>query len=228
MMLRKVLLGAAAAFALAATATSASAGGSLKDDGPYRWTGFYLGAQIGFGVAPNTSIDDTPGPGTSFSVSPNWDQGGWLGGGIVGYNWQAGKLVMGIEGDFNGTEISGRQDQPTYSLESSVNWLASARGRLGVASGATMYFVTGGVAWADISHTQTSTGFAPGTASKTMTGWTAGGGIEHFLTHNLTARVEYRYYNFDSVTLDMPASYTTREFKMDPLHTFTAGLAWKF
>jgi outer membrane immunogenic protein len=231
MKLRQVVLSAVAACALAATATSASAGESLKDrDRPFSWTGFYMGAQVGLGISDKVEVDDDPGPGTTFPVPPVWDHGGWLAGGFVGYNFQSGSFVIGIEGDINATEISGRQDNPAgaYSLESEVNWLASARGRVGVAAGSTLYFVTGGVAWANISHTQNTVGDGPGTASKTMTGWTAGGGLEHALSKHATMRVEYRYYNFHSVTLDMPTPYTTREFKMDDLHTFTAGLAWKF
>ena len=36
--------------------------------------------------------------------------------------------------------------------------------------------------------------------SNTHVGWVAGAGIEHMLTQNLTARIEYLYYGFDSVT----------------------------
>jgi outer membrane immunogenic protein len=60
----------------------------------------------------------------------------------------------------------------------------------------TLLYATGGAAWADVDYASAlGTGF-----SHTHTGWVAGGGIEHMLTQNLTARIEYLYYGFDSVT----------------------------
>ncbi|HET7848772.1 MAG TPA: porin family protein, partial [Pseudolabrys sp.] len=62
----------------------------------YDWTGFYIGANIGYGVGRNgtdqsvlapLSLPDQVG---SFKISP----AGVLGGIQGGYNWQTGRLVL--------------------------------------------------------------------------------------------------------------------------------------
>ena len=68
------------------------------------------------------------------------------------------------------------------------------RGRAGVAfnGNRTLLYATGGAAWADVDYTAAgASGF-----SNTHFGWVAGGGIEHMLTQNLSARVEYLHYEF--------------------------------
>jgi outer membrane immunogenic protein len=83
--------------------------------------------------------------------------------------------------------------------------MASVRGRAGIAvnNNRTLLYGTAGVAWADVDYVaaDAATGAAFGSGfSNTHVGWVAGAGIEHMLTQNLTARVEYLYYGFDSAT----------------------------
>ena len=72
------------------------------------------------------------------------------------------------------------------------------RGRLGttINDNRTLLYATAGVAWADMDY---SAALAPG-FSETHFGWVAGGGIEHMLSQNLSARVEYLYYDFNDAT----------------------------
>ena len=98
MKLHKVVLSAVAAFALAATATSASAGGrSLKDEPAYKsWSGFYIGAQAGWGWADvNSEFVTAGGAPLGANDSVNIDSG--ILGVQVGYQHQFGKLVLGVE-----------------------------------------------------------------------------------------------------------------------------------
>src|SRR6516165_361683 len=82
---------------------------------PYRppppvwsWTGFYIGANGGYGVA-NDDVTQTlfvpppAGPTTFFSPLPSTlaPKGGF-GGGQIGFNWQTGAVVWGVEGDYQG------------------------------------------------------------------------------------------------------------------------------
>ena len=67
----------------------------------------------------------------------------------------------------------------------------------------TLLYGTAGVAWANVDYSANDvvSGAPLGTGfSNTHVGWVAGAGIEHMLTQNLTARIEYLYYGFDSVT----------------------------
>src|SRR5262245_44983098 len=96
MKLHKVVLGAVAAFALAATATSASAGGrgSVKDYESARdsWTGLYAGINAGWGWS-DASWDNISLVGAPIPEKPK----GGLVGGQIGYNWQSGNFVLGVE-----------------------------------------------------------------------------------------------------------------------------------
>ena len=97
------------------------------------------------------------------------------------------------------------------------------RGRAGVAfnGNRTLLYATGGAAWADVDYTAAgASGF-----SNTHFGWVAGGGIEHMLTQNVSARVEYLHYDFDEATGSTAALSPTVEPTLD---TVRFGLNMKF
>ena len=72
---------------------------------PYNWTGFYVGANVGYSVGrdPSAFASAFFGGAESFSLQP----AGAIGGGQVGYNWQRGHWVLGIEADI---QASGQKD----------------------------------------------------------------------------------------------------------------------
>ncbi len=146
---------------------------------PYSWTGFYVGINGGGGFGSSTW--DSTG---SRNIS------GGLVGGTVGYNYQFGQAVIGVEGDMNWADINGSTTNACPAgCKTSDSWLATVRGRLGYAADRFMPYVTGGAAFGDI---RASTPGFP-TASATNTGWTIGGGLEAALVGNWTAKVEYLY-----------------------------------
>ncbi len=77
----------------------------------YTWTGFYLGAHIGYGWSTgDTSFEALPSParfGALETQKFSSDADGIFGGGQVGYNYQWNKLVFGFEGDFSGSDFEG-------------------------------------------------------------------------------------------------------------------------
>jgi outer membrane immunogenic protein len=236
--LRALLLGVVATVVLAPTANAADLGGgpprrSMKDAPPpppppapevplYSWSGLYIGVHGGYGWS---DIDWTSG-----ATTVNDNGAGWFGGGQIGYNWQRGALVFGVEADIS-TGIDGSNTCPTaaFSCSHDVNWLASVRGRVGVAANGnrTLYYATAGGAWADVDYSST----APGTTgfSDRQFGWVVGGGIEHMLSPKLTARLEYLYYSFDSETAPVGGLATGSTTRLDPsMQTVRFGLNYKF
>ena len=165
----------------------------------YSWTGLYVGAHVGYGWSDaDWQFANTPGFSTNHSGS-----GGLLGG-QIGYNIQSGRFVFGIEGDLSAAWLDGGTSCPdaSFNCDHSYNWLGSVRGRAGtlINGNRTLLYGTGGVAWADVDYAakDAATGALFGTGfSNTHTGYVVGAGIEHKLTHNLSARVEYLYYGFD-------------------------------
>ena len=146
----------------------------------YNWTGFYVG--INGGYAWGRSNWDSP----ALSLSPR----GWLIGGTIGYNYQLGSVVWGIEGDYDFAGVDQRAAcLGAFACESRQRWLATVRGRLGYAFGGLLPYITGGVAFSNI-HASTSTLAFPG-ADDARTGWTAGVGAEYALAGNWTTKIEY-------------------------------------
>jgi outer membrane autotransporter protein len=117
------------------------------------WTGFYVGV---FGGATQGTADWGYVGG---EVSPHI--GGFLGGGDVGYNYQVGRYVLGVEGDIGGTNTKGgtacgplnRVPIPGPMFQMSCNakadWLATATARLGYTWDRALFYVKGGGAWTD-------------------------------------------------------------------------------
>ncbi len=67
-----------------------------------------------------------------------------------------------------------------------------------------------------------------GPHSDTHVGWVAGAGIERALTPNLSARVEYLYYDFDDVSASA-GTVAPGAANLDPtIHTVRFGLNFKF
>jgi outer membrane immunogenic protein len=183
---------------LAATVLSLAASSAFAADLPrkaYRpvtpapvmtWTGFYAGLNAGYGWA-DVSIDNGPGS----------DLDGFVGGGQIGYNWQTGPLVIGLEGDFQG---SGQSDSAsgvvaglgTVTVDQDIRWLGTLRGRLGYASGPWLLYVTGGGAWLNYKLT-VSAGGASVDDDTSKGGWTIGGGVEWMFVPKWSAKLEYLY-----------------------------------
>jgi outer membrane immunogenic protein len=122
----------------------------------YDWTGFYLGANVGGGWA-NTKSDFSVGGNPAFA-SANNSLAGALGGVQVGYNWQRGPAVFGLETDFQFSSLSGRIDAPpcpaaicgvdvSASYSQKIPWFGTVRGRVGYAADTWLIYATGGYAY---------------------------------------------------------------------------------
>jgi outer membrane immunogenic protein len=148
---------------------------------PYNWTGFYLGINGGAGWGRS----DISAP----FASGGFNNSGGVLGGTVGYNWQNGATVYGLEGDldYNSTRNSAACGIATCTVKNT--WLGTARGRLGYAFGSVMPYVTGGLAVGNIKDTI----LAVGEATQTKAGYAAGAGVEAAIFGPLTAKVEYLY-----------------------------------
>jgi outer membrane immunogenic protein len=147
----------------------------------YNWTGPYIGLNAGGGWG--RSDFSAPFASGSFDVS-----GGMIGG-TLGYNWQSGAAVFGVEGDLDWSNLRGGAACGAVSCSVRNSWLGTVRGRLGYAMDRVMPYVTGGLAVGNI-RTNVA-GF--GSGSSTKAGWTLGAGVEFALAGPWTAKVEYLY-----------------------------------
>jgi outer membrane immunogenic protein len=188
----------------------------------YDWTGFYIGGHIGYGWSKNTFSD----PFVPFSVS-DANANGILGGGQVGFNYQVGQFVFGVEGDMSGTGIKGGPTVLGANFNTNVDWTATATGRAGYAFDRWLVYAKGGAAWA---HDRYSTNFYtfPGSVELTDTrfGWTVGAGVEYAFAPQWSAKLEYNYMDFGTKTYSFaPGSSTDIDQQM---HVIKAGVNYKF
>jgi outer membrane immunogenic protein len=225
--MRNLALTATALFALTAVGSARAAdmpaAPANKASAPPApiWTGFYVGANVGYGWdsrtadfsgTPNIAIEFTGGllP-TLLSPSPK----GWLGGGQLGYNWQfATLLVAGLEADLAATSIKGTTsvspvvagfpDLFTTTLSSSVKWFGTVRARLGyLPAEKLLVYLTGGFAFGETQLNFNTTEFtfagncsfglrcANGSVSGVKPGWAAGAGVEGMIDPNWSIKAEY-------------------------------------
>jgi len=144
----------------------------------YNWTGFYIGGNIGYSwgnASGDVNVTGLPASlPTSYSGSAKPD--GIIGGGQIGYNWQANNLVFGLEADFQGSGEkatgSATSDPFTFSSpffvnaipgtlnqsggEASILWFGTVRGRAGMLVTPTiLLYGTGGLAYGRISGSDT-------------------------------------------------------------------------
>ncbi|WP_337181663.1 outer membrane protein [Shinella sp.] len=111
-----------------------------------------------------------------------------FGGGVYGgYNMQSGQMVYGGEADLNYSGVNNTANG--FKAKQGAN--GSIRGRVGVDLNPVLVYGTAGIA---ASNVKVNNGGAKDDA--TMLGWTAGAGVEAFVTDNVTARVEYRYSDY--------------------------------
>ena len=168
----------------------------------YNWTGFYIGANGGYGWGSASSY------GVPGGIPTNHDPSGALAGGQIGYNWQTGLWVYGLEADGDWANIRGSAlcPNPIASCASDTRALASFRGRLGWATGPVLLYGTGGLGYANTRFSAlTVVGGLPAlgaTGSYTTDRWgfAAGAGIEYGFTPNWSAKLEYMHYGFGTVT----------------------------
>ena len=174
----------------------------------FSWTGLYVGLNGGW--AGGTSGSDLG--------SPN----GGLIGGTLGYNYQIGQMVLGVEGDWDWAGL--KKDGVDLALNpysNKVDQLMTARARVGYAVDRALLFVTAGYAGAEDKIS------VPGFYSSTdwRSGGAFGGGIEYAFTNNITAKAEYLYAPFSDKTINYGAGPEKSSLN---LNIVRAGLNYKF
>ena len=209
----------------------------------FNWTGFYGGLNGGYGWGGDT-LNVTVAPGGFSGSVGDLDLDGWFAGLQGGYNLQNGSTVFGIEGDFQWANMD---DSLTFAAppalvslnaNAEIDMFATLRGRLGHAQGRTLWYITGGVAFANIDMSAslvTAVGTGAFSSSDWKTGWVAGAGVEHALNESWSIKLEYQYLDFSSVTFNgierdanqIPIGAIAATF--DPsIHTVRLGLNGRF
>lgn len=245
-MFRRILLATASALGLTGAAAAADFGmrappppAYLMPSPAFTWTGIYGGVNIG-GAIGTTNLTSTELPTPVFFGALPFEQtltsSGVIGGGQIGYNYQTGPLVFGIETDFQGSSLSQTSSfqglfnntgalipGSNVTAKQSLDWFGTVRGRAGITLNRFLVYASGGLIYGDIS-TSLLSAFGPnlattytGTTSNVRPGWIVGGGIAYGFTPNWSLRAEGFYFNFGNqnfvslpIALNPPFSIATR------------------
>jgi outer membrane immunogenic protein len=202
----------------------------------WTWTGCYVGIEGG-GAMGTDRVTATTGAFAGRTVTTITPSNGLVGG-TFGCNYQVSRLfVIGIEDDisFNGLHARAADLAPfttTFSHSVRGTWLDTLRGRVGIVTwDNTLFYATGGAAFGGLQDSVTGPGVGA-SVTNTVTGWTAGGGVEWMPFQNWTVKVEYLRVEFPTIT----DSFNTAP----PVGTFTgvttrlseniirAGVNWHF
>lgn len=183
------------------------------------WSGFYAGAQVGYGVVNVNRLVLPAGFANSYTAA------GWLLGVHAGANVQQDMFVFGVEADANWSGINGNDAGAGGTTDTTdVNWISTFRGRVGIAAGQALFYGTAGLAAAGVTNSNPTV--PAQSISNTHFGWTAGLGIEIAVMDNIRIRGQYLYadlgtqtYNFTNVA---PASSSLTS------HTGTIGISFGF
>jgi outer membrane immunogenic protein len=195
----------------------------------YNWSGYYVGVNAGYGWGnEDVALAPTNNPasivffvGTFPTFIPNTvrpNPRGVLGGGQVGYNWQSGRAVFGLEADFQGADVGGTVNTFVPPIVSAtgqrLDWFGTVRGRAGfTATPNLLLYVTGGLAYGEVKHAFSASNsggsFNNTFVNNTSAGWTVGAGAEWGFAPNWSVKAEYLYMDLGTRTFATLPSGTT-------------------
>jgi outer membrane immunogenic protein len=181
---------------------------------PFSWTGFYFGGNFGGAWVQRDVTDGVFG--LNFGNGSN--DGVFIGGGQLGFNYQVNTFVIGVEGDFdwaannsntsNGVIVPGVGLGHTFQVTANNRWVTTLAARFGFAVNQVLFFGKAGGGWvgADgFTVTDLSTGVSfTGSGSNTNSGWLVGAGFEWGFADNWSAKFEYDFLGLNSRTFTVP------------------------
>ena len=175
----------------------------------YDWTGIYIGGQLGAASMNDTFTQQTTTALLTAGTATKTNPAAVVGGGEAGFNIEFAPVVVGFEGTWTASYLSGTQVQTSISPAASVyttsasHWYATATGRIGYAANDVLLYAKGGAAWMRVTYTeQTAAGaiMAMQSINDTRSGFTVGGGFEYGLNENLSLKLEYDFLDFGTKT----------------------------
>jgi outer membrane immunogenic protein len=190
------------------------------------WTGFYVGVSGGYkyGVFdPSTRVfedEDTDSFAIDEHGSANLSTSGAEVGGLIGFNYQLNKLVLGLEAqgsylwlrNSRGGEFSTPDDPLSFgegyfeSTSFKTHYLATVGPRIGYALCNWLPYVTGGAAFGDLDLKQRISELDDFSEFRSRSdghvGWFVGGGTQYALTNHLSVRIQYEYVDLGSIGFD--------------------------
>jgi outer membrane immunogenic protein len=174
----------------------------------------------------------------------------WVAGAQVGYNWQRGSWVYGVETDIAATKLHSDMQGELIQLDGNclgpatgtttgtVNWYGTARARVGWTSGQFLFYGTGGLAYGEVDLRSAVDFFGQSFGLQTSSiraGWAAGGGVEYEFRPNMLLTLGYQYVDLGTVSVTGAGSVVPINFVLSQsasshasFQVVTVGLNFRF
>jgi high affinity Mn2+ porin len=173
----------------------------------FDWTGLYIGAHAGYSRGSSSAVLSDPTP-----IAASGTFSGTIGGVQAGYNVRLSSgLLLGVEADITFpnflTSNSIVSSLATAQSDVTEQWdyVATARGRIGYATGPWLAYATGGMAFAGERFLNSPANGSDEKVLHTRLGWAAGGGLEYGFAPHWSARLEYLYSRFEKADIRFPS-----------------------
>ena len=170
------------------------------------WMGRYMGINGGYSHGASWTKEDSAQPFNGTATEKFRDRSnGFTGGFQVGYNYQFGNIVAGLEADLNLRDLSSTLTSVSGAATATTtsSYIGTVRPRLGIAAGPFLLYGTAGLAYG--SPTTTITGNTGNPLSATNSdmryGWAAGAGVEYRLDRNWSLKAEYLHTDLGSTAI---------------------------
>jgi len=200
----------------------------------YNWTGFYIGANGGW-ASSHKCWDYIGTVGAPVAADPEGchNASGGTAGGQIGYNWQAGSWVFGLEAQGNWADLSGQNVSlafPSWTNRSHIDGFGLFTGRVGYAWNNALLYVKGGAAVVKDKYNYFLNGTTvdTGTASETRWGAAVGTGIEFGFAPNWSAAVEYDHLFLGSRDITFASPSQTIDTIRQDVDTVTVRINYRF
>ena len=240
--MKKFLLGTVGLLALGMAAPASAADMAVKARPPapviapiYDWTGFYIGANGGWGQS--NSCLNFDGFGLFDVVDGCRSRSGGVIGGQIGYRWQANQWVFGLEAQGDWADLSSQRISlinPLFSTRTKTDGIGLFTGQIGYAWNQALFYVKGGAAVTSnrFSVLENVFGTELAAASSTRWGGTVGVGFEYGFTPNWSFGVEYNHLfmgdaNNSFTGPAVPAAFVNNRITQD-VDMVTARINYRF
>jgi outer membrane immunogenic protein len=208
----------------------------------YDWSGFYVGLNGGWGwqeSRPGITLSNGP----VIATTPGLRASGGFGGGQAGYNWQQGPIVVGVEGDIQGSSIKDSLNRVVDAAADNLlastktDYFGTIRGRVGAAVDHFLIYGTAGIAFAHVTNSEfvsnpTTVAIASGSNSSTKTGAAFGAGAEYAINRSWSVKAEYLWIGIGGDTLALPIvpppGAVTSSHLTDNFQIVRVGVNYKF
>jgi outer membrane immunogenic protein len=233
-MMKKILLITTGLVALASPVMAADLAARPYTKAPpmvaaaiYDWSGFYIGGNAGGGFSHNSwDLGGTP--------EGSHDSNGGTVGGQIGYRWQTGPVVFGVEAQGNWADLSGNNVSNVFAPDrnrTKIDAFGLFTGQVGYAWNNVLLYAKGGAAVTDSKYEIVSgtTGGVLASTTNTRWGGVVGAGLEYGFAPNWSLGFEYdhMFMGRENVTFTGAAFTQTDSIKQD-VDMFTARLNYKF